>query len=133
MTQITDALIERKVQPEVLYYVKEGKVQHPLFDLFFLCQFQGKKTLFIIDITSDDVDVAEEKLERMFKWIGEQKLENFAIKGFIFAPGAAMDNKSHDSNNAAIIGQKEALVHLGVLRQLFRWFLEDEETILTKE
>ena len=51
-------------------------------------------------------------------------------KGFVLAPGAEMKNKI--KGNAAIIGQKEALIHLGGLQQIYRWFLDDE-TVLNKE
>ena len=81
-----------------------------------------KQTLILIDVTGGDIFVAEQKLEKISNWIGQQKLDKFVLKGFVLAPGAKMPNKT--DSNATIIGQKEALDLLGGLRQIFRWLIE---------
>ena len=75
---------------------------------------------------------AEVNLERVSNWIGEQKLGQFVLKGFVLAPGANMKNKTDDSKNATIIGQQEALKLLGGLKQIFHWLIEDQEMFYKK-
>ena len=51
-------------------------------------------------------------------------------------PGAKMHNKfdNEDIPSAVIIGQKEALEHLGGLQQIYRWFLDiEDDSVLYKE
>ena len=74
---------------------------------------------------NSDIDTAEEKLSKLSRWIGEQKLEKFALKGIVLAPGAKMKNKF--GPNAAIIGQDKDLALLGGLQQIYRWFADDED------
>ena len=106
-------MIEKKVKPSIFYYVEEDKecTTHPLFDFFFLCENEktAEQTLILIDVTGGDITVAEKKLERISNWIEKQKLEKFVLKGFVLAPGAKMENKTDDSRNATIIGQRKAL------------------------
>ena len=135
--QINDVEVEKKVKQDTLYYMQErpGYKTHPLFDLFFLCKaypnFQD--TLVMIDITGGGILTAEDKLAKLSKWIGEQKLEKYSLKGIVLAPGAKIENKF--APNAAIIGQRHAMLHLGGLQQIYRWFLdeEDEVDVLNKE
>ena len=133
--QINDTLIKKKVKPNIFYYVEEveGRTTNPLFDFFFLCKNNEtkEKTLVLIDVTGGSIVVAENKLSELSKWIGEQKLEKFALKGFVLAPGAKMPNKT--DSNATIIGQVEALELLGGLKQIFHWLIDDEENVLQKE
>ena len=134
-TLINDDLIVEKVQENILYYVEEGKgnKSHPLFDLFFLCKHKNKDTLVMIDIT-DGIFTAEDKLTKLSKWIRKQKLEKYNLKGIVLAPGAKMEKKICTLNNAAIIGQTEALKHLGGLQHMYRWFAsEEDDTVLNKE
>ena len=81
----------------------------------------------MIDITGGGIVDAEKKskLSKLSKWIQKQKLEKFALKAFVLAPGARMENKLDGLGNA-IIGQDEALTHLGGLQQICRWFLDKE-------
>ena len=134
--EITDALIEKKVKPYTFYYVEEGKgiTTHPLFDFFFLCEDDATKdpTLILIDVTGGGIMTAEDKLEKISNWIKKQKLDKFVLKGFVLAPGANMENKTDDSENAAIIGQVHALELLGGLKQIFRWLIEDQENVLQR-
>ena len=129
-TQI-NSLIEEKIKPNTFYFVEEGKGKksRPLFDLFFLgnSQNQNEQTLVLIDITGGTIAVADAKLERISNWIGKQKLDKFVLKGFVLAPGAKMENKTDDSGNTTIIGQEEALVLLGGLRQISNWLIEENE------
>ena len=80
----------------------------------------------MIDITgSGGITNTEKKLERISNWIGEQKLEKFALKGIVLAPGVLMENK--EVNTAIIIGQNEAKKHLGGLQQIYRWLTDEDE------
>ena len=135
---VTDDFVKENVKENILYYVKEGKgyVTHPLFNLFFLCKHDKKDTLVVIDVTGGGIFAAEEKLKKISKWIGEQTLEKYALKGIVLAPGAKMKNKLNKKNDpsVAIIGREEALDHLGGLQQVYRWFLDEEDDIaLNKE
>lgn len=69
-------------------------------------------------------DGLEKKLKRISQWIREQKLEKYALKGIVLAPGAKMENKKDALGNAVIIGQKEARTHLRGLQQIYRWFID---------
>ena len=93
----------RKIQKNTLYYVQEGEGfrTHPLFDLFFLCKLNNeqKDTLVMIDISGGGIQVAEQKLKKISKWIKKQKLEKFGLKGFVLAPGARMKNKKDALGN----------------------------------
>ena len=130
--------MKKNVKENIFYFVKEGKgfASDPLFHLFFLCKHDKKDTLVVIDVTGGGIITAEEKLERISMWIGEQKLEKYDIKGIVLAPGAEMKNKLDKKNDpsAAIIGREEALDHLGGLQQIYRWFSDEEDDIvLNKE
>ena len=85
----------------------------------------------MIDITGG-IFTAEDKLDKLSRWIQEQKLEKYALKGIVLAPGAQMANKIE--TNAAIIAQKEALEHLGGLQHMYRWFANERKILFrTKE
>ena len=69
--QINDNFVKNNVTKNTLYYVQEGKgyETHPPFNLFFLCKHKNKDTLVTIDVTGDGIKIAENKLERISKWI----------------------------------------------------------------
>ena len=123
-THINDSLVEKKVEKNILFYVKEGESYkyHPLFNLFFLCEHQMKDTLVVIDVTGGGIKTAEEKLERISKWIGEQKLENLLLRVSCLRLVPRWKNKK--VLNAVIIGQDEACNHLGGLQQMSRGLMK---------
>ena len=127
--------MKEKVKENILYFVKEGTgfASDPLFHLFFLCKHDKKDTLVVIDVTGGGIITAEEKLERISKWIGEQKLAKYDLKGLCLLL-AKMKNKldKNDDPSAAIIGREEALKHLGGLQQIYRW-LDEDDIVLNKE
>lgn len=127
-------LEEKKVKENILYYVQEeiGYKSHP-FDLFFLGKHNKKDTLVMIDVTAGDSTIAEYKLDRISKWIGEQKLGKYDLKGIVLAPGAEMNNLNKKNDPRAIlVGQEEALKLLGGLQQIYCWFSDEEHTVLKK-
>ena len=105
------------LEHNTIYYALErnGEPTHPLCDIFFRTQ---NDEVVLLDVTGGSQNLACKKMDKLNEWI-KRNVTPFKLHGFIVAPLCTGETISH---GRVKILRDEAVMHLGGLAQVLKWY-----------